>query len=94
MEVQYSDHLILRLNIRGIPYELPRIVYERATRRFYDTQSHLNIGLLRTSYLGKKRDVAVTYRVYTSHILLVTIHPLKPNQLVNRLYSGRWKEVS
>ncbi len=79
--------------MRGIPYELPRIVYIRARRRFHDVQSDLDIAVHRTEYCGKLRELALTYRSHPSHILLITIHPLKPNQLQNRIQSRRWQEI-
>lgn len=94
MEIRYSNHLLVRLKMRGIPYELPRIVYQRTRRRFYDVQSDLEIAVLLVMYLGKRRHAAVAYRVYPAYVLLITIHPLKPRQLENRIASGRWKEQS
>ncbi len=93
MEIRYSKHILLRLKMRGIPYELPRVVYEKAKQRFKDTETDLEIAVLRTSYLGKQRDIAVTYRTYSAYILLITIHPLKSGQLENRVRLGRWKEI-
>ena len=94
MEIQYSDHLLVRLKMRGIPQELPRIVYQKAERRFYDTQSELEIAVLQTKYFGKSRPIMVAYRSHPNHVLLITIHPLKVNQLENRIESGRWEEIS
>ena len=94
MAIRYSNHLLVRLKMRGIPYELPRIVYQNAIRRFLDTQSDLFIAVLRTAYFGKRHEVAVVYRKDAGDILLITIHPLKSNQLTNRTRSGRWKEIS
>ena len=93
MQIRYSKHLVLRIKMRGIPYELPRIVYMMARRHFRDVPSDLKIAAYRTEYSGKLRELALTYRAYPSHILLVTIHPLKPNQLENRIRSGRWEEI-
>lgn len=93
MEIRYSQHLTIRLRMCGIPYELPRIVYVRARRHFRDVQSDLEIAVHRIEYSGKLREFALTYRPYPAHVLLITIHPLKPNQLQNRIQSGRWKEI-
>lgn len=94
MEIRYSNHLLVRLKMRGIRYELPRLVYQNAARHFHDIQSDLRIAVFRTEYFGKRREVMVAYRVYSSYVLLITIHPLKPNQLENRIRSGRWKQFS
>lgn len=93
MEIRYSKHLLLRLNIRGIPEELPRFVYGKARRRFLDAETGLRIAIMRVRLYGKMRHIAVSYRPYGDTILLVTIHPLKAHQLENRITSGRWKEI-
>ncbi|MBI2121941.1 MAG: hypothetical protein HYT98_02355 [Candidatus Sungbacteria bacterium] len=93
MEVRYSQHLEIRLTMRGIPHELPRIVYENAKRRFHDTDSDLDIAVLRTAFYGRQRDVVVAYRIYSDYVLLITIHPLKEGQFENRIRSGRWTEI-
>jgi hypothetical protein len=93
MEVRYSKHLEVRLRMRGIPYELPRIIFENSRRRLYDVESGFNIAVLRVRYFGKQRDVMVAYQVNANNMRLVTIHPLKTNQLENRLRSGRWKKI-
>lgn len=93
MSIRYSDHLQMRLKMRGIPHELPRIVYQRAPRRFIDAQSGLKVAVTQAMYFQKKRQVAVAYREDSEDILLITIHPLKPHQFENRIASGRWKEV-
>ncbi len=79
--------------MRGIPEELPRIVYERAQKRFFDVQSGLEIAVLRTLFNAKVRDVAVAHRKDADTVLLVTVHPLKSGQLENRIRSGRWKKI-
>ncbi|MEK7187350.1 MAG: hypothetical protein AAB691_00710 [Patescibacteria group bacterium] len=93
MTIRYSDHLRVRITMRGIPENMPRIVFSRAERKFYDTATGLHIALSRMRYFGKLRDLAVTYREEDGDILLITIHPLKAGQLENRLRSGRWKLI-
>ena len=93
MRVVYSSHLKLRLVMRGIPKDLPRIVFKRARRRYFDKETGLEVAVLKTAPFGKMRDVAVTYRLSKEHAHLITIHPLKPAQLKKRLVSGRWRSI-
>ena len=93
MKIRYSEHLLVRLRMRDISEHLPRLVYEKATRKFLDTGTGHAIAVSRIAFLGKKRDVAVTYREDHREVLLITIHPLKENQLDNRLKTGRWKPL-
>lgn len=93
MEIRYSGHLKLRLKMRGIPEDMPRIIFLRARKRFLDMATNLEIAVLLTDYLGKRRQVAVAYRKEGNITRLITIHPLKLRQLDNRLRSGRWKAL-
>lgn len=93
MEVRYSKHLEIRIKIRGIPHELPRIVFNKSSKHFYDNETDLNIAVLRTDFLGKIKNVMVAYRKNHNHVLLITVHPLKRNQLENRLKTGRWTKI-
>ena len=93
MEIRYSNHLLIRIKMRGIPYDLPCVIYQRAPQRFHDTESGVDIAVARDKYAGKMRLMAVAYRLHPSYISLITIHPLKPHQLENRISSGRWKEL-
>ena len=91
MKIRYSGHLLTRLRMRDIPEHIPRLVYGKATRRFFDTETGHAIAVSHIAFFGKERDVAVTYREDHGEVLLITIHPLKQNQIDNRLKTGRWK---
>lgn len=93
MEVRYSKHLAMRLKMRGIIESMPRIIFERARQRFFDTGTNLEIAVLKTNFSGKMRDVMIAYRREGSGILVITIHPLKSGQLENRIRSGRWRKL-
>ena len=93
MKIRYSEHLLVRLQMRDIPEYMPRLVYEKAAKRFLDTGTGHTIAVSRVAFLGKRRDVAVSYREDHGKVLLVTIHPLKQNQIDNRLKTGRWKPL-
>ena len=93
MIIRYSKHLLIRLKMRGIPKELPRVIYNQATMRYLDILSDIEVAVMKTILHNKQRDVALFYRKDTSIIHLITIHPLKSGQLENRLRSGRWIEL-
>lgn len=93
MEIRYSRHLILRLRVRGIPEELPRKIYLRAKRRFFDRETKLEISTSKVKLFGRIREVMTAYRRSNGDVLLITIHPLKRGQLQNRIESGRWREL-
>ncbi len=91
--VQYSRHLFIRLNLRRIPGNLPRTIYLRSRRRYFDTTTNTFIALLRAKLYHKIRDVMIVYREQNGAVVIITIHPLKRNQLNNRLQSGRWEKL-
>lgn len=80
--------------MRGIPYTLPRFVYENARDRFWDIETRVMIAVFRADLSSRGRLVAVAYREQDDEALLITIHPLKASQLKNRTASGRWKRIS
>jgi hypothetical protein len=91
MEIRYSRHLVLRLRMRSIPESLPRRIYLRAKRRFFDSETNLKVAVEQVKVFGKIRETMVAYRESGKQVLLITIHPLKSGQLQNRIHSGRWR---
>ena len=93
MEVRYSAHLRLRLKVRDIPEDLPRVVYFNARRRFIDLATQTEVAIARRNLWGKQRDIVLIYRRYATHVVLITMHPLKPGQAENRVQTGRWQKI-
>jgi hypothetical protein len=91
MRVVYSKHLETRLSIRGIEYDLPRVVFEKAEERFEDTATGHEIAVSKADLHGRDREVMVAYTSREGHVKLLTIHPLKKGQKENRISSGRWR---
>lgn len=89
----YTSHLELRLNLRNIPYELPRHIYSTARERYFDESTKKYIAVARVMYKGKKREFAVIYEEANNEVFLISIHPLKIYQKYNRLASGRWRKI-
>jgi len=92
-EVIYSKHLELRLKLRSIHRELPRIIYQTSDERYADTITELSVAISKTAYQGKVREVVLVYRETAKEARLVTIHPLKPGQKNSRIKSGRWEKL-
>ena len=85
-----ADHLRLRLALRRIPEGLPRRVHKRAKELFYDRMTGNLVAVARARYSGRTRDVMVAFLEKDDEVLLITVHPLKPQQKANRIASGRW----
>ena len=92
-EVVYSQHLEFRLRLRLILPALPRVIYQESREKYFDTITGLSIAVDQADYQGKKRELAVAFREDEQKVILITIHPLKPNQKLLRIASGRWKKI-
>ncbi len=93
MTIEYSQHIEVRLRLRGIERALPERICREAAQRFLDTETSHRIAVDRAELYGKVRDVMVAYREEDGYVKLLTIHPLKDGQLENRLASGRWRAI-
>lgn len=91
--IRYSEHLKHRLTLRGIPYKLPKKIYKTAKQRYLDNVTGLLIAVKRTRYKAKLRDLALIYTENEDEALLITIHPLKHNQKIQRINSKRWQKI-
>jgi len=88
--IRYADHLQLRLRLRRIPRYLPRRVYQRAKELFFDNTTENFIAVAQARYGGKTREMMVAFSEKDDEVILITVHPLKPQQKANRVASGRW----
>lgn len=93
MVVEYSNHLKLRLRIRKLPDALPKIVFEFAPSRYHDRVTGVDVAVMKLTVNGRVRTMAVSFVLRRGRALLITVHPLKANQLQNRIHSGRWQSI-
>lgn len=92
MNIKYTNHLKLRLKIRNIPKEYPKIILENPNHKFYDNIEKKNVAIKKLIYNGKLRNMLIAYEIKKYYIEIVTIHPINNNQIINRIRSGRWKK--
>jgi len=90
VKVVYTDHLVERIELRGIPYNLPKDVYQGREEVFFDTQTNHFVALSKKEYFGKLRTVVVPFDKFSDRIKLVTIHPIEEKDKTQRIKSGRW----
>ena len=93
MAIKYSQHILNRLNLRRIEYDLPKRIYEQSHDRYYDTETGYMVAVMEAELYGKKRDVMVAYAVDGEDVRLLTIHPLKEGQKGAREQSQRWRKL-
>lgn len=91
--IVYTDHLRLRMKLRGIPHELPKKIYLEARERYSDEATGHGIAVMVCKLHGKSREMAVSYDENNKIVELVTIHPIKSLQKLSRIKTGRWRKV-
>jgi len=89
-KIRYTDHLKVRLRVRGIPRSLPRVIYAGAKSKYRDVAAAHFIALGRAPYGGKERLFIVAYDITGDGVEIVTIHPISRAQVESRVKSGRW----
>ena len=92
-KVVYSSHLILRLKLREIPYDLPKKIYQTSKEHYFDKETLKEVAIKKIKFKNKLREMAVIYGEINNQINLITIHPLKNYQKISRLKSGRWQKI-
>ena len=93
MQVKYSEHIINRLKLRKIDYNLPKFIFEQSSERYYDLETGHTIASMDVVLYEKTREVMVAYIKEQDAIVLLTIHPLKEGQKENRVKAGRWRKL-
>ena len=92
-DIVYSEHLRAKMILRHIPEELPRTIYKQANEKYYDKATKHKIALQIAEYKDRLREMAVSYDETEKEIIIITIHPIKPYQKINRIRTGRWLRI-
>ena len=92
-KIVYSSHLILRLKLREIPYNLPREIYQTSKERYFDRETLKRVAIKKIKFKNKLREMALIYEEINNQVNLITIHPLKNYQKIGRIKSGRWQKL-
>jgi len=93
VKIEYSEHIKNRLELRGIPYDLPKKVFEQAEERYFDRETGYSIAVMKVGLYNKNREVMVAYAKEEDCAKLLTIHPLKEGQKENRIKKNRWRKI-
>jgi len=91
-EIVYTDHLEFRLKQRNIPHELPKVVLQNAKEYYFDKMTGYYVAIANVDYKGRRKEFIVVFEI-EDKIVLITIHPIRNEQKVNRIKSGRWIRV-
>ncbi len=89
-EIIYTDHLKLRLNIRKIPENYPREIYEEPDQLFEDKLEGNSIAVRKMQYNNKNRNMMIAFEKSGAGVEIITIHPISDEKILNRVMTGRW----
>ncbi|MGR3176165.1 MAG: hypothetical protein ACUZ8N_16440 [Candidatus Scalindua sp.] len=92
MQIKYSKHIVNRLNLRKIEYDLPRKIFEESDERYFDVETGHLIATMKIELYSKAREVMIAYVTEGESVTLLTIHPLQEGQKENRIKIGRWRK--
>lgn len=92
-KIVYTEHLLFRLKVRKIANKFPLEIYDKADRFYFDNFTKLNIAVKDIITGSSTKTYMVAFAEDGGTIRLVTIHPLKSGQELNRVYSGRWQKT-
>ena len=93
VKVKYTTHLKVKMVVRGVPKDLPAIVFHEAEGRFRDGTTGHYVALKEASYSGKRRLIMVAYDIKDDVVEIITVHPIGGRQVEARINSGRWIRV-
>ena len=89
----YTDHLRLRMKLRGISKALPKQIWREAKDRYYDRATHHYVAVRACEIKARVREFALSYDEKEGVIQFITVHPLKELQKLSRIKTGRWQRL-
>ena len=90
VDIEYTEHLRLRLIVRKIPADFPKIIYLSPDQKFLDVSAKNFIAIKKLKYNEKLRNIMIAYQQNNAEVRILTIHPISEEKIVNRIISGRW----
>lgn len=92
-KVVYTNHLRLRMKLRGIPKMLPKQIWSEAKERYYDRATQHSIAVMVCEIKERMRELALSYDETEGIVQLITVHPIKELQKLSRIKTGRWQRL-
>ncbi len=92
MQIIYTKHLNLRLKLRNIPYDYPKLIYQSPDEKFIDDWEGSYIAIKKLKYNGKLRNMMIAHEIKNNNVEIITIHPINEEKIISRVISGRWRK--
>ncbi len=92
-KITYTRHLRTRLETRKFPVDLPRIIFEKADRRYQDRETDHLIAVKQVRLRRRERLVMIAYDQTKEGVEIVTIHPISKEQETSRAKGARWGRI-
>ena len=93
LKIVYTDHLRLRLKLRGIPKALPKQIWMESTERYFDRATGHSVAVLACQIKERVKEFALSYDEKEGIAQLITVHPIKALQKLSRIKTGRWQRL-
>jgi hypothetical protein len=91
-EIISTAHLILRMKVRKIPDDYPEKIFLAPEKRYFDSIEKTNIYIKRLMYNNKVRIMMIACEETADLVRIITIHPVREENIINRVVRGRWME--
>jgi len=92
-KIVYTEHIRLRMKLRGIPNALPKQIWTEAKERYYDQATKHYVAVMNCEVKKRVREFVLSYDENDDEIRLITVHPIKLLQKLSRIKTGRWKKI-
>ncbi len=87
----YSDHFLVQIKKRRISKKLAKSIYLKVSERCFDVLTGHQIAINKRKHLGKMRSIMIVYDdIIENEIWFVTTYPLRNDEIINKVKSGRW----
>lgn len=91
--IKYTEHLKLKIKLRNISEKLVKDIYLTSNEKYFDNVTKHQVAIKNIKYKEKTRDMVICYDEFDDRVEIITIHPLKFYQKIQRINSGRWKKL-
>jgi len=92
LEVEYTEHLKLKIRIRKFPENFPRLIFTDPDFQLINSITDHKIAIKKLFYNEKVRYLMIAYDKINEIAKIITIHPVSEELINERLKSGRWKD--